>query len=373
MKSTKAPPGMSPFLSRRALLKNGGALAAGSFLASCGQEPAAVSPAVVSAEPSQGPLEFNFRGGHGNANFFRAAAYVAEGMRSSYPPDTLFKIVLGSSYGENLESLRSGQVEFATLVPPVCARWAMDGIGLFDEPFPTLRIVTVFPSMEWITVAVSPRLGIRSLEELAEKKPRIRLGTGPLDGHDGMTFLAEEILRLYGVTFDDIRSWGGEIVGGHVRELIRRVRSASTMESYVDMFIQEAKLTQGIGEMPEGERWTLLPLSETVVKTLESELYLKPVVLEPGQRTGVSEPYQTVDLSDYVLATRADIPEQAAYLAAKSAVENRQGFESGYMHLPVERSNLTYPMVPAEMWKNTAGVPLHPGSERFYREAGLMP
>ena len=372
MKSEEIRLDIAPGISRRALLKNGGALVAGSLLASCGQEPAAISPTVVTAESSQGPLEFNFRGGHGNANFFRAAAYVAEGMRSSYPPDTLFKIVLGSSYGENLESLRSGQVEFATLVPPACARWAMDGIGLFDEPFPSLRIVAVFPSMEWITVAVSPKLGIRSLEELAEKKPRMRFGTGPLDGHDGMTFLGEEILRHYGVTFDDIRSWGGEIVGGHVRQLIRRASSAAAMDTYVDMFIQEAKLTQRIGEMPENERWTLLPLSESVVVTLEAELYLKPVILEPGQRTGVSEPYQTVDLSDYLLATRTDVPEQATYLAAKSAVENRHGFESGYTHLPVERSNLTYPMVPTEMWKNTAGVPLHQGAERYYREAGLM-
>jgi hypothetical protein len=293
-------------------------------------------------------------------------------MRSSLPPDTIFNIVLGSSYGDNLRALKSGQVEFATLVPPACARWAMDGKGLFDSAFPALRIVTVFPSMEWITVAVSPKLGIRSLEELATKKPKMRFATGPMDGDDGMTYLGEEILKYYGVTFDDIRSWGGEIVGGHVRELLRRANSAAAMDTYADMFIQEAKLSQEIAEMPENERWTLLPLNDSVVNRLKQELDLQPVILEPGQRTGVSEPYQTVDLSDYVLATRADVPEEVVYLAAKSAVENRHGFESQYTHLPVERSNLTYPMEPAKMWRNTAGVPLHPGAERYYRQAGLM-
>ena len=369
MKIIKEHRNISTGLSRRALLKNTGTLVAGSLLASCSQES---TPTPSPTKSSEGPVQLSFRGGHGNANFFRAAAYVAEGMRSSFPPDSVFNIVLGSSYGENHRSLKSGQVEFATLVPPACARWALEGKGLFDSPFPSLRIVTVFPSMEWITVAVSPKLGIRSLEELAEKKPKMRFGTGPMDGDDGMTYLGEEILKHYGVTFDDIRSWGGEIVGGHVRELIRRAGSAEQLDTYVDMFIQEAKLSQRIGRMPENERWTLLPLSESVVKTLEQDLYLKPVILEPGKRTGVSEPYQTVDLSDYVLSTRADVPEEVVFLAAKSAVENRRGFESQYTHLPVELSNLTYPMQPEVMWKNTAGVPLHPGAERYYREAGLM-
>jgi TRAP-type uncharacterized transport system substrate-binding protein len=30
------------------------------------------------------------------------------------------------------------------------------------------------------------------------------------------------------------------------------------------------------------------------------------------------------------------------------------------------------PLYPERMWKD-AGVPLHPGAERYYREAGLMP
>ena len=367
MKKFREHLNISPGFSRRALLRSTGTLVAGSFLASCSQEP---TPA--STESSEEPIELSFRGGHGNANFYRAAAYVAEGMRSSFPPEAIFNVVLGSSYGDNVRALKSGRVEFATVVPPACARWAMEGKGLFDSAFPSIRIVTIFPSMEWITVAVSPKLEIRSLEELAEKKPKMRFATGPMDGDDGMTFLGQEILQYYGVTFDDIRSWGGEIKGGHVRELIRRASSAEEMDTYADMFIQEARLSQRLAAMPENERWTLLPLSESVVKRLEEDLFLKPVILEPGQRTGVSEPYQTVDLSDYVLATRADVPEEVAFLAAKSAVENRSGFESQYTHLPVERSNLTYPMEPTEMWKNTAGVPLHPGSERYYREAGLM-
>jgi uncharacterized protein len=39
--------------------------------------------------------------------------------------------------------------------------------------------------------------------------------------------------------------------------------------------------------------------------------------------------------------------------------------------LPVEKSDLVYPIDPRALCRNT-GVPLHPGAERYYREHGYL-
>ena len=51
-------------------------------------------------------------------------------------------------------------------------------------------------------------------------------------------------------------------------------------------------------------------------------------------------------------------------------METRGRLEAMYAHIPANRSALTYP-IDAETIPLT-GIPLHPGAERYYREAGLL-
>jgi hypothetical protein len=51
-------------------------------------------------------------------------------------------------------------------------------------------------------------------------------------------------------------------------------------------------------------------------------------------------------------------------------VETRDLIEVQYRHLAPERSPITYPLEPKKMAQTP--FPLHPGAERYYREAGLL-
>lgn len=78
-----------------------------------------------------------------------------------------------------------------------------------------------------------------------------------------------------------------------------------------------------------------------------------------------------MDFSDWAVLTHRDVPDDLAYLAAKVAVEDRRDFETLYMGEAPDDRDVDLPLQPEVMWKNV-GVPLHPGAERYYREAGLM-
>lgn len=66
-----------------------------------------------------------------------------------------------------------------------------------------------------------------------------------------------------------------------------------------------------------------------------------------------------------VLIANASLDEETAYLITKALVENAEALKSS--HAAWSQFDPTRAMLP----ENT-GVPLHPGAERYYREAGLM-
>ena len=79
-----------------------------------------------------------------------------------------------------------------------------------------------------------------------------------------------------------------------------------------------------------------------------------------------------VDYSDWLVLTNANVADDIAYTAAKVAVEDKvRGYEMIYWGQSDRQRSADIPVDPKLMWQNV-GIPLHPGAERYYREAGLM-
>ena len=56
------------------------------------------------------------------------------------------------------------------LNPSIIPTMAYNGKGPFRRKYP-LRALAVFPSWDRLVIAVSPKLGVRTMEELIDKKP----------------------------------------------------------------------------------------------------------------------------------------------------------------------------------------------------------
>ncbi len=126
------------------------------------------------------------------------------------------------------------------------------------------------------------------------------------------------------------------------------------------------------GMNPESSYWTSLSqrfdlyfmelpddlLTRLAVQNVDAE----PVEVQHSLLRGVDRRIRSLGRSGESIFARDDTPEQAAYNLARAIDENK-GALKWYIRV--------YFYDPQTVWQNF-GVPLHPGAERYYREAGYI-
>jgi TRAP transporter TAXI family solute receptor len=304
-----------------------------------------------------------------SSNLTLISRYLGEGMYRRLGAGTVYAIygARGHAYYDGLVALGEQEVDFAVITPPVTGKMAMEGKGYFDKAYPNLRAIAVYPQNDWIGCAVHPDLGVSSFEEIKEKRVPLKLATGPVGQHDGVGFLTEQILAGYGITLEDLKSWGGTTLpspssGDAVEKVLAGEANALCHEFWKAYYPLVEKISV-----------RFLSVREDIRDQLAQKFgYQKATIPRGTYRPNLPDrDIPTLDFSDWVVITRSEVPDDIAYLAAKVAVEDRQGFEEFYTHQPERQRSMDTPMRPEIMWKNV-GIPLHPGAEKYYREAGLM-
>src|SRR4051812_46022085 len=75
----------------------------------------------------------------------------------------------GSGTMESVDALMSGEADLAIINPAGALTLAHRGVPPFKSPLP-VRTITVIPSHDQCVFAVRPETGLRSVEEIAERK-----------------------------------------------------------------------------------------------------------------------------------------------------------------------------------------------------------
>jgi uncharacterized protein len=236
--------------------------------------------------------------------------------------------------------------------------WAYFGRHTYvqDGPYPNLRLIGKIEDPSYLLLAVKANSGITDLSQIAEQRlPVTILGGG--------SPISQPVLDYYGLTQEAVTSWGG-------------VFANATFASFLDDPAFDVIITENASPAnnPESVYWTkisqkhalrFLDLPERVLETLGNDetLGLTRVVVKWGFLRGVDRPIATVARSGHALFARDDMPEQAAYDVAKAIDEHRDALK--WFIRPYSYDSRT-------VWKNI-GVPLHPGAQRYYREAGYLP
>ena len=123
---------------------------------------------------------------------------------------------------------------------------------------------------------------------------------------------------------------------------------------------------------PAGEIWDatqstagqFVPITGPVVERLVADSpYYTKAVIPGGLYSGNDDPTPTFGVRA-TLVTTAATPDDVVYLVVKSVFENFEDFKRLHPALAhLDRG---------EMARAALTAPLHPGAERYYREAGLM-
>jgi TRAP-type uncharacterized transport system substrate-binding protein len=147
----------------------------------------------------------------------------------------------------------------------------------------------------------------------------------------------------------EIEQWGGQLIKGESTRPHEHVGRVLRKEA--DAVFEDGIATRHWWELFAARDMTILPIREDILVKARAELGYKSTIIPRG----------------WFYGKFPDMDEDLAYLLAKCAVEYKAEIEAEFNILPVERSSLTYPLMPDDMAKDTGGIPLHKGAENYFR------
>lgn len=276
---------------------------------------------------------------------------------------------LGLSFGvggsrENLVQVAEKRLSLLWINPNAPLALAYKGRPPFSAPLP-LRTVAVFPSWDAVVIAVHESTGITSLEQIRERRPPLRVSTGnptaaPFD-EDPTMFTVNAVMAAAGLSFDDIRAWGGAIHS--VSRPSHPQRAEMIKAGAVDAVFDEGVLSWGQFAVERGFR--ILPVEGAVRARLAADGY-DMVTLGPARIPALRNPVTSVDFSGWPMIVHAEMEDDVAY-ALCEAIEARR------LAIPTDNFRPLDLVQLCTVGEETPrGAPLHPGAERFYRERGYL-
>jgi TRAP transporter TAXI family solute receptor len=218
-------------------------------------------------------------------------------------------------------------------------------------PYRNLRLIAKIEDPFYYLVAIKKELGIKDFARIKQLQMPVKIM-----GADGNMSI---IFKYYGLTADSIKAWGGK-VGVRVDEALKGDFDI------VAGFLASPSMN------PESSYWTslsqkfelyFLELPEDLLKQIaQQNVDAEYVEAHQNLLKGVNRQIKTLGRSGEAIFARDDTPEQAAYDLAKAVDEN---------HSALKWFIRVYTYDAKTVWQNF-GVPLHPGAEKYYREAGYM-
>lgn len=312
-------------------------------------------------------LTLHFVGDWGQANFHRICSWLSQefckraGARSRV---AIWNVRYGGI--EAIDEVQDGEADLCIVTPAMLMPAALDGRLIFaNRPAPNLRSLVAMPQDDRLILAVAPHLGIRSIAELREKRPPLRIATSSDDGTNFIGHVARLFLEAHGIDEATLQSWGGGLVTDtHPMDSIGRMARGE-----VDALLQEAAMSPGWVDIVENGKAIPLAAESDALARLVGHGFGSNTI-PAGYWKVLDHDLPALDFSDFLILVRDDMPEDVAHLLTWCLVELREGIERQYRHLPPTRSPLSYPLVPEAMAKPT--VPLHPGARRYFEEAGVL-
>ncbi len=293
--------------------------------------------------------------GQGTA-WYVYGATIAELLRKTLPPGSNVDVKPFSGGVGNAKLVSKNETPLG-LSFTVTNRWALQGQEAYDAKLENLRGLVGGLDAYYLIAMGTQKLNAASLKDIKDRKLPVRLYTLPV-GSLG-EFGAKQLLKEYGISYDDIKAWGGTITHQGYKVIVDAFK-----DGRADLLI--AVITPkhpSITEIATFGQVKFLNLEAERVKGLEALGY-KGETMPAGTIAGVAQTVNTVGFPT-VLITNAALPEPVAYTITKTVLDNKDALVRGHAGLAA--------FDPATSGRlDNVGIPLHPGAERAYREKGWL-
>lgn len=261
-------------------------------------------------------------------------------------PDAKTSVQSTKASVENLNLLQAGRGEIAfTLGDSLSDAWKGVEDAGFKTPLAKLRTVAgIYPN--YIQIVASADSGIKTLADLKGK--RISVGAP----RSGTELNARAILKAAGMTYKDFAKVEFLPFGESV-ELIKNRQ--------LDVTLQSAGIgVASIRDLATSVKINLVSIPADVIAKIGDPAYQAGTI--PANTYGEHAATPTATVKNF-LVTHEGVPADMVYTMTKALFTNLDQMAAA--HSAAKAIN------PADAPKDPP-VPLHPGAEKYYREAGLL-
>lgn len=314
----------------------------------------AASTGSLGPMPALQPTTMQWAAGGVGGGWYQLSAGIAELVKQEVP-NLQINVVPGAGIANHLR-VAQGEVPLAMGFPSV-AKALMNGTEPFKAEDKTDKISAVIGGFgeTYLTFAVQEDVDAESFEDFVQKKLPLKIAVDRVGTTD------EWSLRLalshYGLTYDDIRSWGGSVTFTGYAD-----QATNMKDRHVDAIWENiAAPSPTIQDVMTSRKIKVLPLSDAVIKDLVENTGFADHGI-PAGRYGDKEIPSVASIT--TLMASPDAPEDAVYVLTRVVNENADKVRT------LQQSAADFD--PSAAWKDT-GAPLHPGAEKYYKEKGYMP
>ncbi|MEX0730196.1 MAG: TAXI family TRAP transporter solute-binding subunit [Aquisalimonadaceae bacterium] len=233
---------------------------------------------------------------------------------------------------------------------------AYSGEEPYEEAFKDLRAVANINVASVLHPFILTDAPVNSLKELGDKRHRIRIDTGTRG--TGGELAAARTLAAHGASYDNIRGWGGSVSHSAYSEAMDRLK-----DGHIDAFMNDDIIRNpSFVDLTLARDVKLLPLNPSIIEELAGNYGYTPTSIPAGSYKDQNSDIPTI-AQHHVVFAHKDTSEELVYAMVKLMFENKERL--------VQAHPLFENLDVAEGPKNFP-IPLHPGAERFYREAGVL-
>jgi uncharacterized protein len=161
---------------------------------------------AVSEAWAQGPVNLAFATLDTGSAWYVYGATMAELLRKALPAGSNIDVKprAGGVGNPRLVAKNETPLGFAFTISN---RWAYEGKEAYDQKLDNLRGLVGGLDRYYLVAVTAKKLGLNSVKDVKDKRIPIKMVTQPV-GSLG-EFAGRQLLRAYGVTYSDIKSWGG--------------------------------------------------------------------------------------------------------------------------------------------------------------------
>jgi TRAP transporter TAXI family solute receptor len=274
----------------------------------------------------------------------------------SKDPSFNIKVIPGAGI-QNMTKLQQGETEIAWGLPPFIVA-SYQGQDPYKDKHSDMRLVMNglgFVHIQWCVPADSP---YKSIREIFESKKAITIGTTPPGGSD--EWVMRKVFEFYKTTYADVRSRGGKVILVSYTDLANQYRDRNMDILFANLAVPGA----AIQEASLGRKMRILPMDDDLIKFMEGVGLSRGVIPKGSYKdvTNNDQDIPTIAMANTIVAN-AKVPNDVVHDFVKVLVTNVDS---------VRKVHPAFKDFEPKDAVKLANIPLHPGAERAYREAGLL-